>query len=157
MPSSAGVDWGIVVGVSYFESLQTFLRSSHSRKQLARFLSGGLVSVAIDYLGFALLVKLGAHLFVAATVSYVVGFAVSFTLNKVWVFGAVKGAQHHKTHLQATLYFALFLFNITFTNLFIYFAHQQGLSPYIGKACTILLITCWNFVLYKKVIFRLKG
>lgn len=137
--------------------VRALLHSPAAVKQVAKFLVGGLLTVAVDYLTFTVLVLFDVSLVIASIASFLAGFVVSFSINKLWVFGAKKESQRHSTRLQMTLYVALLFFNMAFTYYFIFFAEKLGVSVFIGKACTILLITAWNFVLYKKVIFKLKG
>lgn len=127
--------------------------TSHTKYQLVRFFVGGLATIAADYGTFHVLFAVGAPLFVATTASLLAGFVVSFTLNKLWVFGATKERGQKNTTLQLVLYTALFLFNIGFAYLFIQQLQLLGVSAYLGKLLSIVLIVAWNFVIYKKIIF----
>lgn len=130
--------------------------SAKLARQLLKFGVGGGLTFATDYLTFTVLFAIGTPLFIASSCSFLAGFAVSFTVNKLWVFGATNAAQHHKTALQVALYVALLIFNLLFTYYFILLTSQAGLSAYVGKLVTIILVTSWNFVLYKKIIFKVK-
>ena len=137
-------------------SLRRLLGSPAAIKQMVRFLLGGALTLATDYLVFTILILADTPLFIASTSSFLAGFAVSFTVNKLWVFEANKQTQHNKTQMQMALYIALLGFNIAFTYYFILITSQLGLSVFVGKLLTIAMVTAWNFVLYKKVIFKLK-
>lgn len=138
------------------DKLHRLLSSPAAIKQLVKFLLGGALTFATDYLTFTALILADTPLFITSTASFLAGFAVSFTVNKLWVFGANKKTQHKKTQLQVALYVALLAFNIAFTYYFILLMSELGLSVFVGKLLTILMVTAWNFVLYKKVIFKLK-
>ncbi len=128
----------------------------HAIRQLLRYGATGMSAVVADYGGFALLYGLlKVPLLVATVTSLLAGFVVSFVLNRIWVFGASKQKAHKKPQLQIALYTLLFVFNTAFTYLFIFYANQRfGVSAYISKLCTICLVMAWNFVAYKKVIFK---
>jgi putative flippase GtrA len=128
----------------------------HAVKQLMRYGASGVSAVITDYGSFALLYGvIKTPLIVATITSLLAGFVVSFLLNRLWVFGAHKQAAHKKAPLQFALYSILFGLNTAFTYLFIYYSGAWfGLSAYVGKLCCIGLIMIWNFVVYKKIIFR---
>lgn len=140
-------------------SLVTQIRAQltpHVIKQLVRYGATGLSAVVADYGSFALLYGLlKAPLIVVTVLSLLAGFVVSFVLNRLWVFGAHKQKAHKKAGMQLALYSILFGFNTGFTYVFIYYTGQRfGLSAYLAKFCCIVLIMLWNFVVYKKIIFR---
>lgn len=131
--------------------------SSKNVQQFLKFGVGGALTLTTDYLTFTLLFALDVPLFIASTTSFLAGFAVSFSVNRIWVFGATKATQHHQTHKQLALYIALLVFNILFTYYFIFFTGKLGLSAYVAKLITMILVMLWNFVLYKKIIFAVKA
>ena len=124
--------------------------------QLVRFFTSGAATVTADYGTFALLHTLGAPLIVATSASLLAGFIVSFTLNRQWVFNAgSKNAQKRAT-LQLVLYATLFVANTAIAYFFIDYMQTLGMHPLIAKLLSIVMITTWNYLIYKKVIFRLK-
>ncbi|MFZ1800572.1 MAG: GtrA family protein, partial [Chitinophagaceae bacterium] len=116
------------------------LRTPHNR-QIAKYLITGGCAFAADYITFLVLYGFfHSPLAVASTTSMAGGFAISFILNRLWVFGA-KSANEHKTpHKQLALYAVLFICNTIFTYLFIKFAITIEVSAYFAKLCTIVLI-----------------
>ena len=48
----------------------------------------------------------------------------------------------------------LFLFNTTFSTLTITWLTSLGLYPFIAKILTMACVIMWNFVLYRKFIFK---
>lgn len=132
--------------------------------QIARFCLAGTTTVAIDFLTFFFLVEYFAnftdvdeaiYLAIANTISLLAGFLVSFTLNKFWVFKQ-KDQKHVKNlKLQLLMYTLLFLFNIGFATFFVWAVSGAGLNTYFAKVLSIMLITLWNFIIYRKVIFKI--
>lgn len=126
--------------------------------QLAKFGMSGAATVGADYATFALTYKaLGAPLFVATASSLLAGFLVSFTLNRQWVFNAKSADAEKRAIEQLVLYAVLFVFNTLVAFWFIDMAKREwGLNPLLGKPITMAFITAWNFLIYKKFIFRLR-
>ena len=52
------------------------------------------------------------------------------------------------------LYLILFALNTTFSTVAISLLAAHGVYPLVAKVCTMACIVLWNFVLYKKVIFK---
>lgn len=127
-------------------------------KQLAKFGTSGVATVGADYATFALTYKvLGVSLFIATASSLLAGFLVSFTLNRQWVFNAKSADAEKRAVEQLVLYAVLFAFNTGAAFLFIETAQREwGLNPLLGKPITMAFITAWNFLIYKKFIFRLR-
>lgn len=124
------------------------------RSSLLRYLVVGVGSLVIDYglLLFSYHV-LGFELAVAATLGFLVGLIANFIMNKLWSFQETSRSVKRSLY-QLTLYGALVVFNLLFTNLFIVYVDQFGIGPEFSKIITTALTTLWNFILYKKVIFR---
>lgn len=128
-----------------------------TRAQIIRFLIAGLATTTADYGTFLLLKNLiGTGLFVASLASLAAGFVVSFTINRLWVFGADSRHSKQSGWLQLVMYSALFSFNVAFTYLFIGQLELMGIEAYKSKIIAIGLITIWNFVFYKKFIFKVR-
>ena len=126
-----------------------------AKKQLLKYGVTGGSALLADYSGFVFLYSfLRTPLWVASTLSLVIGFLVSFLLNRMWVFQAHTKTANKATHVQVILYSLLFIFNNIFTYYFIVFLKNAGLSPYIGKLGAVSLIMVWNFIAYKTVIFK---
>ncbi len=61
-------------------------RNPFRLRELLRFLVGGGSAVAVDFLSYRLLLLLGLAVNPAKAVSYVLGAAVGFLINKLWTF-----------------------------------------------------------------------
>lgn len=123
------------------------------KNTFVRYLIAGGISVAADY-GTLLLFYYGfdLDLGVATTIGFLVGLVVSFLLNKLWAFQAAGGAK--QTTEQAIKVAVLVVFNLAVTNIAIVYLNKISIGPEISKILTTLMITLWNYILYKKHIFK---
>jgi putative flippase GtrA len=94
---------------------------------------------------------LDINLEAATSIGFLVGFAISFTVNKQWVFGRQK--QKKRLHRQIAEYAVLVTFNFIFTVGVVSFLNSHGILPAIGKLMAMALIMCWNYALFRWVIF----
>lgn len=79
-----------------------------------------------------------------------VSFWVSFLLNKYWSFKSPGSFMK-----QLTKFVILFFINLAASNLMLYFmVTVGGMNKYIAKLISIAVIVCWNFIIYKKVIYK---
>lgn len=132
------------------KSVSQFLFNS----SFVRYVIVGVGSLAVDYglliIGYHVI---GLDLPVATTIAFVIGLLFNFTVNKLWAFQS-RSKTVARSFREITLYGLLVVFNLLFTNIFIYHVYQVGIGPEISKIITTALTTLWNFVIYKKVIFR---
>lgn len=97
---------------------------------------------------------LGFSSVLAIAISFWVGVASSFILNKLFTFQDKR--THHKIVTAQFLgYLSLTLFNFGFT---IVFAHifQSYISAVWCRSITLAMIVSWNYLIYKRHIFKLK-
>ena len=86
----------------------------------------------------------------ANSAGMVIAFICNFILNKLLSFKA--GGD---TLPQFIKYVSLFAFNLLVTNLILYvFSSILGIHLYIVKITTMGIIVLWNFIIYKKFIFK---
>jgi putative flippase GtrA len=128
------------------------------RKLLAhsfvRYVIVGVLSLGVDYGGLLFGYHvLHMHLAVATTISFFIGLICNFLLTKFWTF---KHANHSAKHSigQAVLVAMLVCFNLLVTNVVITQFNKIHIGPEISKLVTTAMVTLWNYVLYKKVIFK---
>ena len=115
----------------------------------------GLLTVGVDYGIFLFTFKLLYFpIFIANALGLVCGFIVSFTGNRVFVFKANKQNTHHSLLKQILLYGVLLSINTILSYGIIQLLITAGISPVIGKGVAIVAIAIWNFVIYKKIIFK---
>lgn len=121
--------------------------------QFARYLIAGLFCAGLEYACFLLLHHDANWGLVGAnTIAYGTGLLSSFILNKIWVFG---GQQQNKTFYQLLSYCLLALFNYAIgTWLLVNLVKSYGVLPWLAKGLSMSAIVVWNFLIYKKVIYR---
>ncbi|QQS20173.1 GtrA family protein [Candidatus Saccharibacteria bacterium] len=125
-----------------------------SNKRVIAYVISGVFALAIDYIIFLLfLYALNAPLSVSVAAGLTSGLIASFSLNKKWTFKS-DSRHRHSGGKQLILYILLFVFNNFFTYLFIRLTLLIGIIPLVSKMLATICITLWNYVLYKKVIFR---
>ncbi len=121
---------------------------------ILRYLIVGAISFCVDYFSLLILYRLfHLPLVVGTTISFFAGLIVNFSFHKYWTFDAENGIR--KSTRQAMLYGLLVVVNLIFTNWFIIIlAKKFNLGPEITKPITTLIIMTWNYLAYKKIIFK---
>ncbi len=111
--------------------------------------------MAADYLVFVFLYY-GIHTgtAIAAPVGLTVGFVSNFILNKLWSFSS-RMLNSKQVLKQAVFYVSLVIFNSFFTYLFIeWMKNMNLLEPKFSKLLATAIITLWNYIIYKRIIFK---
>ncbi len=125
------------------------------KKTWVRYFIAGGTSYAIEMVVlFCLHHFLGLSAVNSVAISFWVGFFMAFTLQKIITF------QNYHKHpkilaKQLLSYSVLVGFNYFFT-LGLVWIFTPRISVYIIRTIAILIITIWNFIIYRK-IFRDKG
>ena len=118
--------------------------------QAIKYLVVGGSSAAIELVLFQLLSAVFAIPLAAANVTAVVVSTVfNFLVNRNVTFKSTSNPLR-----SLVLYLLLFALNTTFSTVVISFLAAQGVYPLVAKVCTMACIVLWNFVLYKKIIFK---
>lgn len=73
----------------------------------------------------------------------------NFLLNRGFTFQSTSNPVR-----SAVLYGVLFAFNTCFSTVVISLLVGQGIDATLAKLATMVCIVCWNYVLYRKVVFR---
>ena len=123
---------------------------------LVRYLIVGVLSLGVDYGSLLLLYRIvGVPLAVATTVSFLIGLVFNFLLTKFWTFSSA-ATKHgaRQSARQVALVAVLVAFNIGVTNVVVVWLQHVHIGPEISKLLTTAMVTLWNYVLYKKVIFK---
>lgn len=119
---------------------------------MVKFLVVGACAFGFDYAVLLFLYYIGnLNLEIATAIGFIAGFAISFVANRTWVFG--KRLHAKKLHRQAIEYSILVVFNFLFTVIFVKILNDHGIKPAIGKLLIMALIMCWNYALFRWVIF----
>lgn len=128
--------------------------------QFVRYLITGVVSFTLEYTLFIVLRNaLTLRELTVNVIVYTVIFWVNFLLNKFFSFRS-----HTNFKRQLCLYGFLFIFNLVVGNVLLFsgirrllaLACGEGSWPvlYLPKILIMFFIISWNFVLYKKVIYK---
>lgn len=118
--------------------------------ELVRFLIVGGLSFAID---FGLLVLLHevllVELWIATPIAFLTSLVFNFLLQRIFTFKAQNGRS-----VSFLKYCILVVFNTFAVDFIVNFAEWIGVGYQIGKIFATIVITGWNYVLYKQWIFR---
>jgi putative flippase GtrA len=113
----------------------------------------GITSLICEYASFGILYYI-LHLGIGQSqaISFFFGLVVGFALNRAWTFKS--GNYHHQIHSQFLQYAALGGLNLILSVLLIKYILSQFMPAIIAKACITVMITCWNYVIMKKRVFK---
>ncbi|NMA67729.1 MAG: GtrA family protein [Clostridiaceae bacterium] len=128
--------------------------------QFIRYIITGIVCFSIEY---SLFIILRSRLTIGEVpvniIVYTIIFWINFLLNKFFSF---KSKSNFKRQLM--LYGLLFVFNLVVGNILLFSAIRhalvlisgEGSWPvlYLPKILIMFFIISWNFILYKKVIYK---
>ena len=123
--------------------------------QFKRYLITGFTTFAVEYTLFRVFKDLvftnqDYNYLVANTVVYIGIFWFNFLVNRIWSFKSKDNLGR-----QLKLYGLLFCFNLLVTNLLLYvLVKYVGIDSNISKILVMGAVVAWNFVLYKKVIYK---
>lgn len=120
-------------------------------KLFVKYLIIGCSSVLLDYcITIVLYNYANVSLFISVTSGFMFALIFNFILNKIWTFNSDR---KQKTHREIFLYCTLVVFNLGFSNVFAYSLNVFDIGPTISKPLASVAIACWNYFIYKKVIF----
>ena len=131
-------------------TLKTLNASNSVKAQGARYLIVGSLSAVIELLVFSLL-----FYFVQVPIKYSSPAALlfstifNFILSSTWSF---KGAKNIVRSI--VLYILLFLINTLFSGWASDALFSLGCPGIFAKILTMACIVSWNFILYRKVVFK---
>lgn len=106
-------------------------------------------STALLELMFFSLFSFVLPLAVSNVFAVVISTICNFLLNKFWSFN-----QRNWSNRSLVLYILLFLFNTSFSSIFITVLAGLGVIPVFAKIISMACIVIWNYFLYQRVIFK---
>lgn len=120
--------------------------------QFLKYATTGIIAFLIEYSTFYLLQNiLGFWYIWSNTIAMVASFSFSFPLNRFWSFKA-KG----NVLKQFIMYGTLFIINLFASNMaMLLFTDVLKVRPLLSKLIAVGIIVCWNFVIMKKVVFKM--
>lgn len=118
--------------------------------EIARFIIVGGISFAID-LGLLMLLHevFQVELWLATPIAFLTSLAFNFALQRMFTFRAKNG-----TKVSFMKYCLLVAFNTLAVDVIVNFIDWLGAGYQVGKVVSTIMITAWNFLLYKHWIFR---
>jgi putative flippase GtrA len=121
------------------------------KKHLGRFVgfvaAGGTATV-INYALFALLYWAGMNYLLASAIGYVSGIAVSFTINKLFVFTDAKTRPR-----QFLRYTAIYLVALVAQLGLLEIGVRVGLDPLVANAIALVIVVVVNFFVIRRFVF----
>lgn len=125
-------------------------------KRITEYLvSGG----AFFWSGYIVLLVLNwwlgpAYLWLSTSVSYVVGWAVNYLLQRYWVFNNPKLAKHQTQVTSRYIFVSLInlIINYAIIQVWVDLGYRLEIGPFVSSA----FFTVWNYVLYKYYVFPSK-
>lgn len=131
----------------------SLLRPNEAGK-LFRFSIVGITNTGVDVGIFSLLYfSIGAHLFLANTLSYVASASNSFFFNKYWTFADTRN--HGKTSRQFGFFLSLGFIGLGLSNLMVW-ALAAYLPTIVAKIFSVGVLFVWNFGTSHYFVFRAK-
>ena len=132
---------------------QTVYKILSNHKE-ARYIVAGATSELVELVSFYLLYTLLNRLYVANSLSFLLGVLSGFIFHKLWSFA---GEHRFKTRHQFIGYVVLAIFNFIMINILVgYFVNRLHIQPLLAKFVAITITVTWTFVITNKFIFRHK-
>ena len=130
-------------------------RQFYKNRRVVIYLLCGIASVAVDYSTFIFTYyMIHTPITVAVPAGLTAGLVASFLLNRVYTFQDQVSVGFRNILKQGGLYLVLFAINNAFTIYVIKFLLAVGVSAALGKIFATVVITLWNYLLYKRVVFK---
>lgn len=120
--------------------------------KLLKFLISGGTAALVEYGLFLLIHNIAGPdwIIFSQTISFIAGFAISFLLNKSWVFGSKGHASK-----QLLQYATLAGVNLLLGNIVIIFITEiLNFEYFIAKLVVMILVVIWNYLIFSKIIFK---
>lgn len=119
--------------------------------QLSRYLITGVIAFVVQYAFFAITFYFSNNTFLSNGIGMTAGFFTSFLLNRLWSFQSKSNSL-----VQLLMLTVLFLINYFITSFAIEYLAKPPISinEYISQPILMVLVVIWNFILYKKIIFK---
>ncbi len=129
-------------------TIQNLLQRYHVTKQALAFIIIGSLSTVISYSTFLISLHVfHLHYLLANTLGFCLSIGVNYQCNKRFTFKAA--GNHFKGYLS------LYLISLALSTLLLrVFVEYCGIIPEIANILTIVLITAFNFIGAKFVVFK---
>ena len=114
----------------------------------------GGINTALDFIILFVLTSFGVKIFIANIFSTGTTFIISFLMNKKITF---KSVSNNKKELIHEMVLFIFIQNIvisTAMSIFENLLKNKRISLLLSKLIATVFSLIWNFILYKKVVFK---
>ena len=127
------------------------LLTPESLGQLSRYLITGFSSAAIELsLLFIFRDVSKLSIILSNSIALTIVFWFNFLMNRIWSFKSTANLKK-----QLAMYLVLFVFNLAASDLIMYLLTTKlSLQYLLAKVFAIGAVVTWNFILYKKVIYK---
>jgi putative flippase GtrA len=121
--------------------------------QLFRYVIVGGISFIVDYsLLFVLTEHVGLHYIVSATISFIAGLIVNYTISTSWIF---RNSKLSNTTVEFIIYGAIGVVGLVLNNILLYlFTDILHIHYMLSKLITAALVMGWNFVGRRIILFN---
>ncbi|MDR0286543.1 MAG: GtrA family protein [Clostridiales bacterium] len=125
----------------------------HNIRYFLKFAVTGVSTAVLEFLIFVCLRKLfHTSVELGNGIALVVALFINFNVNRKWSFKS-----NRNVWVSAFYYILLFTFNFLFTTGSIKLLINLGIWDIVAKPMTQVVCAIWNFVFYKKIIFKEEG
>ena len=114
-----------------------------------RYYSVSLINTAFGYGTYALIVWAGVNLYVASTLSQLLGMTFNFFMFRAHVF---KGS-----HASIPAYIGAYGLNYAVALCFLALFHHVTASPYLAGLLALVAASALNFFVLRFIVFRARG
>lgn len=132
-------------------SLLKRLVNTLSRHTLVRYLLMGGTAYAFELGLLLFILHISGSRTLAAAIAFWAGFLVAFFLQKLVAFQEYSRQMRAITQ-QGALYMGLSIWNYLFTVAFVSLFPDKYVI--VSRTVAVVLMSCWNYVVYKKIIFK---
>lgn len=131
-----------------------------AKKRIIVYALVGISAFLAEYFSFILLLGMippPYSLVIAQTISFGFGLTVSFAGSRLFTFNDTNTTYAHSIYRQISSYIVLALINLLLSNIAIYvMVHYLLTAPFIAKLLVMSMVVIWNFLIFKKLIFKSK-
>lgn len=121
-------------------------------RRVVEYLISGGAFFWTGYVAFFVFDKLlGSPLWLASTMSYVIGWTINYLLQRYWVFNNPR-LKKHETEVTGR-YIFISAVNIPINYFILWILKSAGITPYIGQFVSSGFFTVWNYAWYKLWVF----
>jgi len=120
------------------------------QKQFIKYLLVGGSTAVFELILYTFLRRvICLDLSLANVIAVIISTILNFVINRGWAFKTASNLNR-----SIMLYLILFFLNTLFSTKAIIVLVKFGVLDVLAKFITMCMITMWNFVLYRKIIFK---